>query len=729
MDTLLYCPKNLDEIHKHIKADKPYKYKFKGVRGTEKRPGYTLYNYPVTFDIETTSAYVDKQKVAFMHSWMICITDIVVIGRSWGDFQEFVQFIISHYKLDINRRMIIWVHNLSFEFQFICHLFSWDSVFALSERTPVKAVTTDGIEFRCSYQLSGQSLAGVAKNLTAHEIEKLKGDLDYDLIRNSKTVLTEKEIGYMVNDVVILKYYIEEQIAMYDNLITRIPITNTSRVRRYCRKQCLYRVGADGKIHRNWQYIRLMERLTLEVDEYLQLKRAFQGGFTHANAIHADQVLHDVTSMDFTSSYPTVMISEKFPMSKGKVVVVSSQESFLTYLRKFCCLFDVVFINLRERPLVYENPLSISKCNIDGKFGVAPEGNNNNGRLRGGSVVKTTLTDVDFRIIQKFYTWDNMGVSNFRIYSRSYLPKSFVGAILELYRQKTELKDVAGREADYQLAKGMLNSLYGMCVTDVDKETWLYDDEEEWHTDDEHNLEDSIEAYNTSQSRFLFYPWGVWVTAYARRNLFSGIEELEDDFCYADTDSVKFLNYEDHKDYFNSYNNWVIDRLYQAMDHHKLDRSLIEPETVEGVKKPLGVWDFDGHYKTFKTMGAKRYVVEYSYDDRNGKHKGDKAITIAGLGKKEGLKYMEAEAAKTGKTIFSVFSNNMEIPAEHTGKLTHTYIDEEREFDITDYQGNTEHIIAKSGVHLEKAPFKMHMVDEYLDYILEKKHYFEAHLQ
>ena len=112
-----------------------------------------------------------------------------------------------------------------------------------------------------------------------------------------------------------------------------------------------------------------------------------------------------------------------------------------------------------------------------------------------------------------------------------------------------------------------------------------------------------IAKYNKSSSRFLFYPWGVAICAYARRNLFTGILEFKEDYIYADTDSIKVQNIENHMDYIKRYNDDCIKKLYMAMDYHELPYDLIEPKTIKGESKPLGVWDFDGHYKRFKTLG------------------------------------------------------------------------------------------------------------------------------
>ena len=82
--------------------------------------------------------------------------------------------------------------------KFICNLFSWKNVFATDLRKPLYALTTNGVEFRCSYFLSGYNLETLAKNLTKYKIKKLVGDLDYSLIRHEKTPLNENEIQYLL---------------------------------------------------------------------------------------------------------------------------------------------------------------------------------------------------------------------------------------------------------------------------------------------------------------------------------------------------------------------------------------------------------------------------------------------------------------------------------------------------------------------------------------------------
>lgn len=663
-------------------------------------------NIECGFDIETTSMMVnDDEKVAFMYLWTFGIKDEkhIHMGRNWEDFLLLLEDVKEHFKLDVDRRLIVYVHNLGYEFQFMRKYFEWENTFNIDERKPIKALTKDGIEFRDSYILSGFSLENTAKNLTKHKIDKLVGDLDYSLIRHSKTELTKDEVEYARNDVLIILYYINEQLNIYGD-ITKIPLTNTGRVRSYVRDNCYYTnsnhsKSSAGKFQR---YRAIMEDLTLTPDTYKMCKRAFMGGFTHANANYSGKVIEDVTSIDFTSSYPAVMLTEHFPMSKPIKTELTKEKDFNYYLERYCLLFDVRFTNLTAK-VTYDNYISESKClKLSNPI-------LNNGRVFSADELVTTITDVDFNIISNCYTWDSMEVSNVYRFYKGYLPRAIIESVVELYEKKTVLKDVEGKEVEYTLSKGMLNSIYGMSVTDIVKDNILYDNDNEWGVEIV-DVEDEVNKYNKKISRFLYYPWGLWITAYARRNLWLGIFNIGEDYIYSDTDSIKFKNYDKHKEFINNYDNMVISKLKMMCKHFDIDFNKMKPKTKEGVEKLIGVWDLDGEYSRFKTLGAKRYLVEY-------KDTGKLELTVAGLSKHNGIEYMKRISKGDSTKVFEMFNDDLYIPAEYTGKMTHTYIDTPKEIKILDYQGNVCNVYSPSGVHLESCDFTLSIASQYIDFL------------
>lgn len=662
-------------------------------------------NLECSFDIETTSTYTKKgKKFSFMYLWGFGMGEngeYLRYGRTWDEFKELLDYISNELNIHINRRLVIYVHNLGYEFQFFRKLFEWETVFSVDDRKPIKALTKSGFEFRDSYILSGYSLESLADNLIKHKNKKLVGNLDYSLIRHHNTDITDEELEYMENDVTIILNYINEQIEQYGN-ITKIPLTNTGRVREYVKHKCYYNEGKSkyksSKSKRN-NYRFIMENLTLEIDEYLKLKRTFMGGFTHSNPINTDKILEGVNSIDFTSSYPSVMIAEKFPMGKG---FTPSKDEILKngydyYLNNFCCVLNISVQNLKNE-FVYDSYLSESKCKIEGDKLI------NNGRVFSATYLNTYMTDVDYTIFKRCYKWDRIEIHDIICYPKGYLPKPIIESILALYQDKTTLKGVNGKEVEYLLSKGMLNSIYGMTVTDIVKDEITYTDE--WGVEPV-SLETEIENYNTKKSRFLFYPWGVWVTAYARRNLWLGILSFKEDYIYSDTDSIKFFNYEKHIDFINGYNKMVINKQLQTLKYYELDPNLLSPKTVQGVSKPLGVWDFEGYYTRFKTLGAKRYLVE---EDNH------LYLTVAGLSKMNGVHYMIEQCNNDFTKVFDMFTDELKIPKENTGKNTHTYIDEEITETIVDYQGNKEVITSMSGVHLEPTSFSLSISDYFVKF-------------
>lgn len=243
------------------------------------------YDAQCSFDIETSSfrSTGNDEKVAVMYEWTLGLYGAVIIGRTWEDFVKVLTTIADTLRTNKRTRLIIYVHNLAYEFQFMRKWFGWDKVFAVDTRRPVYAITTTGIEFRCSYILSGYSLAKIGKDLQTFQIRKLTGSLDYKKIRHSETPLTDEEKAYCVNDVKVVMAYIAERIEQDGGLI-HIPLTKTGYVRNYCRNACFYEPGVPrNQSFKRVRYMELMKRLTLTADEYKQLKRAFQGGFTHAN--------------------------------------------------------------------------------------------------------------------------------------------------------------------------------------------------------------------------------------------------------------------------------------------------------------------------------------------------------------------------------------------------------------------------------------------------------------
>lgn len=645
----------------------------------------SYYNIPAAFDIEVTSFCENGKKRAIMYHWQFGVFNLVTTGRTWNEYVAFISVLKNIMGLSNELRLCVFVHNLPYEFQFIRKWFEWQEVFLLDERKPVYA-NNYGVEYRCSLKLAGgKSLDGVGKDLQKYKVNKALGDLDYNLLRTPETPLTEKELYYCEMDIRVILSYVQEKIES-DGDITRIPLTNTGYVREYCRKQCFKR----------WRpYHEIMKELTLNSDEYSQLKRAFQGGFTHANAHYTGKILKNVSSHDFTSSYPAVMLLEKFPMSRSTLIDTSIDIKELEkLLLTKCCLFDIELFGVLPKRN-NDHPISKSKCwKISGEI-------TDNGRVVGCEYLKTTITEQDYFIYKNFYTWERCEISQFRYYEKNYLPKQFVLSILELYKRKTILKGVDGEEVNYMISKNMANSSFGMAVTDIVRDEFKYIDN--LYQKQPKDIERSIEKYNNGKRRFLFYPWGVWITAYARANLFSGIIAVGDDYVYSDTDSIKSLNTKAHSDYFDRYNSQILEKIRKASEYHRIPIDEFSPATSKGKKKTIGIWDYDGEYDEFKTLGAKRYLT-----CANGKY----VITLAGANKKKTIQYLVSSG-----NPFLIFDDKLKIPPENSGRLTLTYIDDETAGSLVDYTGHIYSYHELSSIHMEPSEYNLSISDDYINYL------------
>lgn len=673
---------------------------------TYKKKDVEYLNVSCSFDIETSSFYQNEEKRACMYMWGLGINGRVIIKRTWYDFIDTLEAIKNYYNLSETRRIIIYVHNLAYEMQFIRKWIEWDKVFAIDERKPVYAISKFGIEFRCSYILSGYSLDTLGKNLIDYPVKKLVGSLDYSKLRTTATDIDEQEFNYLINDNLVVMSYCQELINRLGN-ITRIQITKTAFVRKLCRENCYYMNGSHHKGgYKYLEYKRYMNNLVItSPQEYAQMKRAFQGGFTHASCLAVGRVYENVASYDFSSSYPYCMCAfAEYPITTGEKVKITSKEQFEKYLKCYCCIFDVEFEHL-ESKILFEHYLSESKCQILGQSIC------DNGRVVYGDIVRTTITHIDFEIIRKVYEWNKIKIYNFRIYKKGYLPRDLILTILDLYGKKTTLKGVADKLQEYQVSKEQVNSVYGMMVTDIVRTLYEYSNQDGW-TSSEPNIADNLNKYNNSFNRFNFYGWGLIVTALARRlcNIWTGIYTIgrKGDYLYSDTDSLKITNYERHIEYINNYNSVVISNLKRMCSTLKIDFSLCSPKTIKGKEKTLGLYDFEGVYTKFKTLGAKRYMT---FKDN------ELSYTIAGCGKIKGVPYLLNIFNNDIDAIFNYFNEGFTIPKDYTMKQTHTYIDDEFKGVVTDYQGHKCEVYEKSFIHLEQCEFTLSMSYRFKEYL------------
>lgn len=543
------------------------------------------------FDIETTA--IPERDSAVMYIWQFQIEDHTYIGRTWDDYLSFLKRIASCLKE--NEYIVIFDHNLSYEFQFLAGIYDFqpEEVFALEPRRILKCDMLKHFEYRCSYLHSNMSLDMYLSKMGV-ESKKVHG-FDYSIQRWPWTELTDDEMHYCINDVKGLVQAVK--IEMHhdgDNLYT-FPLTSTGYVRRDA-KRAMHMVSPS--------YIK---GLVPDYDLYCLLREAFRGGNTHANRYYAGHILTDVKSADRSSSYPDVQCNDVFPVSKFFKVENPTIERVEELIKNGkAVLFRVVLEDVKTYPTTFCPYISVDHCNDSYILSV------DNGRVLSAAKVITAITDIDWKIIKTEYSFEKVSVDECWYARYGKLPQVLIDTTISYYKKKTELKNVPGREIEYMKAKAKLNSIYGMMAQDPIKQSVIFQNGK-YHYDNKSH-EELLEQSN--RKAFLSYAWGVWVTAWARYRLEEGIQMAGDGFVYCDTDSVKYLGDID----WSKYNKRRMDA------SRKSGAAAVDPT---GEAHYMGVYEQEESYAQFVTLGAKKYA--YTYPGSS-----DCYVTVAGVNKKKG---------------------------------------------------------------------------------------------
>lgn len=625
------------DVAKNIKMQK----KHKGNQGTRSKRRYK--DIVSAFDIETSTIQTGTKKInkdtnepilqGFMYVWQFQFgLQYTVIGRTWDEFILFLNTLSIGMKDD--EYYCIHVHNLSYEFAYLSGIYPFkeEEVFCMESRRILKCDMFNHFEFRCSYLHSNSSLKMYLKNMMV-EHQKLDGDeFNYSKIRYPWTQLTEKEMEYAINDVLGLVEALIIDMQIENDNFNSFPLTATGTVRRHAKR-------AMQKIS-HW-YIH--DQLNT-YDVHLMLQEAFRGGNTHANRYYTGQIILNAKSEDESSAYPAQLMCEKFP---------TSQFFHLPEGASFEYVMDL--INRREKAVLMR--ISISNVELINEFWGCPylskdkcrhilNGVYDNGRILSADYLETTITDVDLKILLNEYKWDDIVFFDVAYARYGKLPQQLRDLVHNYYELKTALKGKKTVEdiINYGRQKALLNSVYGMMVQNPIKLNTLY-------RDGEYVIEEADEKellFKHDRNAFLNYAWGVWCTAWARYRLEEGLilahkgndsgNEEDGDFLYCDTDSIKYTGNID----------WA--ELNEERKQRAIENEAFAVDS-KGVTHYMGVFEDDGEYSQFSTLGAKKYVYTENGSDEIHctiagvvKAKGGKELMVNGGMKafKEGFKFVDA---------------------------------------------------------------------------------------
>ena len=672
---------NIYEIHELSYLDK-----LMNSKDSSKR-GINYIGIPCAFDIETTNIYKkdpetlkplpDTRPYAFMYHWQFCFGDQVVFGRRWEEFQTLLRALENNLNLSFKNRLVVWVHQLGFEWQFIKDFIDYADGFFRDERDPLKIVTKGGIEFRCSYALSNMSLQKFCENEIGVIHYKLSGDeYNYEKIRTPATPMTSYELSYCYNDVRGLCECIESR--MREDTLANMPMTSTGYVRRELRKN----------IKENKKNREIFLNSALDSKLYNMCREAFRGGDTHANSDRTDQTNHNVWSYDIKSSYPTaIMEFDKYPMTAFGKMNVS------TYLNRdvsdYALIMTVRFVNIKYNHkseyycgIPY---IALAKCS---KW--TPDKVIDNGRIIYCGMLEMTITNIDLEIIKKEYVYEDIYIGEIYASRGGKLCQEIRDTTMDYFRKKTLLDGDPEHEYEYLKSKNRLNSIYGCMCMRIDQTLVKWDPVKKEYYNEANNLEEQLTKFYKSYNNFLSYQHAVFITNFARMRLREMLWTVGRDVIYCDTDSIKGVG--DHDAQF-ALKNSELKKLAEECGAYA--------DNKEGERFYLGVWENEtakkGRYEEFRTLGAKKYI--YS---QQGKIKS----TIAGVNKKAGVEFFTKhgiEAFKVGTVI------------TNSGHLCAFYNDE----DVHEITVNNCTFTTASNIALCNNTYTLGVTDDYANILLQ----------
>lgn len=499
-------------------------------------------------DFETTSynQYVQEGRTR-VYLWCLKSLDekVSLMGI---DLQSFFENLIK-----IDNQFVVYFHNLSFDGEFI----NWyllengyvyddglndeKSFLSIIDESgsiymiKVRITNTCIVTFKCSYKLFPKSIEDIGEMVG---VKKLKETHNYEEIKNYNSIeeLTEEEKMYINNDVTIMCRLIEYLDSVGINAITM-----------------------SSSAYKNWRmdkYFLCKKQFIKDENEEINeiIRKSYRGGITKVNEKYKEVDFDDVISFDVNSLYPSVMYDNPMPIGMGKI-------------------YNSIKECIEDKRYLYLVVVCVQKAKVREGF------HSFIGENAGFSYSRKYEYRDELKNVV-LYLWKN----EFQLFKRIY---SFKGVISKVIGYKVafnvfkdyidrwiEVKINAKTPAERQLAKLMLNSLYGKFGMNDSRVTKIPNG----------ISSDGRITYDYVDTTSVYYDKKVasYITSCARVKYATMMNLCGDDFIYGDTDSL-YIRGHNIPPYFDG-----------CVDDKK-----------------LGYWKYEGHYTHFRALKAKCYLKQY----------------------------------------------------------------------------------------------------------------------
>lgn len=577
-------------------------------RGGKNRRKLYYYNYPCSFDIETSTIrsgqldyyHPDERPVAFPYLFQFNIFGSVFMVRQYQEALDIFSWLGELFIGDKEKRLILYDHNLSYEWAFFAGLWDVDEgrSFAMDEHHPVTIILHNGIMLRDSYKMTNMSLDTLSKDWSK-VYKKASEIMDYDKLRTPYTELDEDTLLYSALDVLCLSeaigYFLK---ARGEDIWTKCP-TSTSFIRAALKKRV--GIGVKKRTKEQKRYLRWLQKCRMTPEIYAMLLRQARGGNTHNNRAFTGMLISDVVHFDITSSYPAQMVCyPEYPIGHWMELEPDCPIDIIELFEDngYCTLFDLVLLNPRLKEGITVPYIPVSKATtLKGRSDYS-----DNGRyMRGAEMLKITIFGIEWPIIKAQYDFDDTVIMGGYFAEKGYLPDIVRKFVLELYAQKTELKGVASKEVEYSLAKTYVNGVYGMSFTKVLRSGYKIDGAE-IILQEPKDPDKELRRYQSSTGYFLSYSTGCMVSTLGRIYLQAMIDAVGEDFLYCDTDSVFAKNPEKSRK--------AIKDLEAELTAYQRECGLpLIYNDIKGRPHELGSISEEPYCEKFMSWGAKKYIT------------------------------------------------------------------------------------------------------------------------